>query len=70
MGVVLVRKTGCRWTTAIIFTDIDAVDSAINIPLIPSGGVQTLGDLLVLHDIPGTDGAIVGRAFFERLDWH
>lgn len=48
------------------FGETSAVGSAINITLISSGCVQTLDDLSVLHDITGIDGAIVGRAFFER----
>lgn len=65
---------------AVIYTDIDATDaerdatfgetsmvgSAIDIPLISSGCVHRLDDLSVLKHIPGVQGAIIGRAFFER----
>jgi len=69
---------------AIIYTDIDrdgamggpnieatrALAEAISIPVIASGGVSSLDDLLALQQgIPNLDGAISGRALYDgRID--
>ena len=69
---------------AIIYTDIDrdgamegpnieatrALAEAVSIPVIASGGVSGLDDLLILkRSIPGLDGAISGRALYDgRID--
>lgn len=64
---------------AIIYTDIDrdgamggpnleataALARAVNIPLIASGGVSSMDDLLALHDTGVIAGAITGRALYE-----
>lgn len=68
---------------AVIYTDIDrdgvmdgvnldatvALASAINIPVIASGGVRGLIDLRALKDKEGTgiEGVIVGRAIYDGL---
>jgi phosphoribosylformimino-5-aminoimidazole carboxamide ribotide isomerase len=71
--------------TAIIFTDIDrdgamggpniestvALASAISTPVIVSGGVSSLDDLIAVakHTDAGIDGAISGRALYDgRID--
>ncbi len=48
--------------------DVDglaAAVSATDIPVIASGGVATLADLVALASIPGLSGAITGRAVYE-----
>lgn len=79
-GIELAKELADTGVAAIIYTDIDAtegereatfaetsaVGSAIDIPLISSGCIRQLDDLSVLKHIPGVNGAIIGRAFFER----
>ena len=76
----LAQELADAGVAAIVYTDIDATDgerdatfgetskvgSAIDIPLISSGCVHRLDDLSVLKHIPGVNGAIIGRAFFQR----
>lgn len=64
---------------AIIYTDIDrdgamqgpnitataALAKATSIPVIASGGVSSLGDLVALRDAGGISGAISGRALYD-----
>lgn len=64
---------------AIIYTDIDrdgamqgpnitataALAMATSIPVIASGGVSSLGDLVALRDAGGISGAISGRALYD-----
>ena len=64
---------------AIIYTDIDrdgamggpnleataALARAVNIPIIASGGVSSMDDLLALRDTGVISGAITGRALYE-----
>ena len=64
---------------AIIYTDIDrdgamggpnleataALARAVNIPVIASGGVSSMDDLLALRDTGVIAGAITGRALYE-----
>ena len=65
--------------TAIIHTDVDrdgvlagpniettsALASATSIPVIASGGVSSLDDLLALRDAGNIAGAISGRALYD-----
>lgn len=70
---------------AIIYTDIDrdgalggpnipateALARSVSIPVIASGGVSSLDDLLALRDTGVISGAISGRALYDgRLDLH
>ena len=64
---------------AIVYTDIDrdgamqgpnitataALAMATSIPVIASGGVSSLGDLVALRDAGGISGAISGRALYD-----
>ncbi|MDT0683252.1 1-(5-phosphoribosyl)-5-[(5-phosphoribosylamino)methylideneamino]imidazole-4-carboxamide isomerase [Roseicyclus sp. F158] len=69
--------------TAIIYTDIDrdgamggpnvpataALADAVDVPVIASGGVSSLDDLMALRDAGGIAGAISGRALYDgKLD--
>ncbi|HQP30987.1 MAG TPA: 1-(5-phosphoribosyl)-5-[(5-phosphoribosylamino)methylideneamino]imidazole-4-carboxamide isomerase [Deltaproteobacteria bacterium] len=42
-----------------------AMVAAVDIPVIASGGVSSLGDLKALAEIPGLFGAITGKAVYE-----
>ncbi|WP_116084537.1 1-(5-phosphoribosyl)-5-[(5-phosphoribosylamino)methylideneamino]imidazole-4-carboxamide isomerase [Tropicimonas sp. IMCC34011] len=68
---------------AIIYTDIDrdgamggpnvpataALAGAVDVPVIASGGVSSLDDLMALRDAGGIAGAISGRALYDgKLD--
>lgn len=80
----LARSFEDAGVAAIIYTDIDrdgamegpnleatrALAEAVSIPVIASGGVSSLDDLLRLKTaIPGLDGAITGRALYDgRID--
>jgi phosphoribosylformimino-5-aminoimidazole carboxamide ribotide isomerase len=64
---------------AVIYTDIDrdgamggpnvaateALARAVTIPVIASGGVSSLADLIALRDTGAIAGAISGRALYE-----
>jgi phosphoribosylformimino-5-aminoimidazole carboxamide ribotide isomerase len=41
------------------------VASAAGIPVIASGGVASIDDLLVLRDVHGIEGVVVGRALYS-----
>ena len=81
----LARRFEDRGAAAIVFTDIDrdgalggpniaataALARAVDIPLIASGGISTLDDLIRLKAVaaPGIEGAISGRALYDgRID--
>ncbi|MEQ8667252.1 MAG: 1-(5-phosphoribosyl)-5-[(5-phosphoribosylamino)methylideneamino]imidazole-4-carboxamide isomerase [Rhodospirillales bacterium] len=80
----LARSFEDAGVTAIVYTDIDrdgamegpnleatrALAEAVSIPVIASGGVSSLDDLMRLKAaIPGLDGAITGRALYDgRID--
>ncbi len=82
-GVSFAKDMVSRGCPRIIYTDI-ATDGAftgpnipalrqmiegVNVPIIASGGVSSLNDLIELAKLPGLEGAIVGRALYEgRLD--
>ncbi len=64
---------------AIVYTDIDrdgamggpnvaataALAAAVSVPVIASGGVSSLADLLALRDVGAIAGAITGRALYD-----
>jgi phosphoribosylformimino-5-aminoimidazole carboxamide ribotide isomerase len=64
---------------AIIYTDITkdgmmagpnfertkAIADAVNVPVIASGGINTIEDIKKLKELGGIDSAIVGRALYE-----
>jgi phosphoribosylformimino-5-aminoimidazole carboxamide ribotide isomerase len=64
---------------AIIYTDITkdgmmagpnfertkAIADAVNVPVIASGGINTIEDIRKLKELGGIDSAIVGRALYE-----
>ena len=79
----LVAQFADAGVTAIIHTDVDrdgvlvgpnikttsALASATSIPVIASGGVSSLDDLLALRDAGNIAGAISGRALYDgRID--
>ena len=80
----LARSFEDAGVAAIIYTDIDrdgamggpnieataALARAVSIPVIASGGVSSLADLVALRDCgAGLDGAISGRALYDgRID--
>ena len=76
----LARSFEDAGVAAIIYTDIErdgamqgpnieataALANAVNIPVIASGGVSSLGDLIALRDCGAKlDGAISGRALYD-----
>ncbi|RMH59109.1 MAG: 1-(5-phosphoribosyl)-5-[(5-phosphoribosylamino)methylideneamino]imidazole-4-carboxamide isomerase [Candidatus Hydrogenedentota bacterium] len=77
-------ERACEWgARGIVFTAIErdgeqvgpdleavrALTKRFNIPVIASGGVTHIDDLLSLAKIPNVEGAIVGKALYEqRLD--
>lgn len=75
----LARRFEDAGVAAIIYTDIDrdgamagpnieataALARAVSIPVIASGGVSSLGDLLALRDTGVIAGAISGRALYD-----
>ena len=76
----LARRFEDAGIAAIIYTDIDrdgamggpnvaataALARAVSIPVIASGGVSSLDDLIALHDSgAGLNGAISGRALYD-----
>jgi phosphoribosylformimino-5-aminoimidazole carboxamide ribotide isomerase len=42
-----------------------ALARAVRVPVIASGGVSSIGDLLALRDAGSIAGAIVGRALYD-----
>jgi len=82
-GEALAAQFADAGVTAIIHTDVDrdgvlagpniettsALASATSIPVIASGGVSSLDDLLALRDAGNIAGAISGRALYDgRID--
>jgi phosphoribosylformimino-5-aminoimidazole carboxamide ribotide isomerase len=79
-AIELARRFEGSGVTAIIYTDINRdgmmqgvnVDATarlakqISLPVIASGGVSSLDDIRALKQHPGIDGAILGRALYER----
>lgn len=75
----LARSLEDAGVAAIIYTDIDrdgamggpnvaateALARAVSVPVIASGGVSSLGDLLALRDTGVISGAISGRALYD-----
>lgn len=75
----LARRVHDMGAAAIIYTDIDrdgamggpnidateALARAVPIPVIASGGVSSLADLIALNDRGVIDGAISGRALYD-----
>jgi phosphoribosylformimino-5-aminoimidazole carboxamide ribotide isomerase len=75
----LARSFEDAGVAAIIYTDIErdgamqgpnvaataALGAAVNIPVIASGGVSSLADLMALRDAGGIAGAISGRALYD-----
>ncbi len=64
--------------TAIVLTDIEKDGmlagpnealfremAGLNIPIIASGGITTLDDIKRLNEIPGIEGAIIGKALYS-----
>ncbi|WP_347266235.1 1-(5-phosphoribosyl)-5-[(5-phosphoribosylamino)methylideneamino]imidazole-4-carboxamide isomerase [Paracoccus sp. (in: a-proteobacteria)] len=79
MATDLARRFQDAGVAAIIYTDIDrdgamqgpniaataALARAVNIPVIASGGVSSLADLVALRDSGAIAGAISGRALYD-----
>lgn len=79
MATDLARRFEDAGVAALIYTDIDrdgamqgpnidateALARAVSIPVIASGGVSSLGDLLALRDTGIIAGAISGRALYD-----
>ena len=75
----LARRLSDAGIAAIIYTDIDrdgamggpnvaataALARAVEVPVIASGGVASLDDLIALRDAGGIAGAISGRALYD-----
>ena len=75
----LARRFEDAGVAAIIYTDIDrdgamagpnvaataALARAVSVPVIASGGVASLADLIALRDAGGIAGAISGRALYD-----
>jgi phosphoribosylformimino-5-aminoimidazole carboxamide ribotide isomerase len=78
-AVDLAKQFEDAGAAAIIYTDIDrdgvlqganvdsiaALAAAISTPVIASGGVSTVADIAALRDVPGVEGAIIGRALYD-----
>jgi len=78
-AVELAKRFEDAGAAAIIYTDIDrdgvlqganvdaiaALAAAISTPVIASGGVGTIADIAALRDVPGVEGAIIGRALYD-----
>ncbi len=78
-AVDLARRFEDVGIAAIIYTDIDrdgamagpnvaataALAEAVSVPVIASGGVSSLADLIALRDTGVIDGAICGRALYD-----
>ncbi len=79
-AIDVARSLGDLPVAAILYTDVArdgtevgpnveataALASATSIPVLASGGVGSLDHLRALAKIPGVEGAIVGRALYER----
>ena len=75
----LARRLSDAGIAAIVYTDIDrdgamggpnvaataALARAVEVPVIASGGVASLDDLIALRDAGGIAGAISGRALYD-----
>ena len=75
----LARRLSDAGIAAIVYTDIDrdgamggpnvaataALARAVDVPVIASGGVASLDDLIALRDAGGIAGAISGRALYD-----
>ena len=75
----LARRFEDAGVAAIVYTDIDrdgamqgpnvaateALARAVSVPIIASGGVSSLDDLIALRDAGGIAGAISGRALYD-----
>lgn len=75
----LARRFEDAGVAAIVYTDIDrdgamqgpnvaateALARAVSVPVIASGGVSSLDDLIALRDAGGIAGAISGRALYD-----
>jgi phosphoribosylformimino-5-aminoimidazole carboxamide ribonucleotide (ProFAR) isomerase len=46
-------------------TGLAAAAAATSIPVIASGGVATLDDVIALAAVPGISGVITGKALYE-----
>ncbi|NDC52624.1 MAG: bifunctional 1-(5-phosphoribosyl)-5-((5-phosphoribosylamino)methylideneamino)imidazole-4-carboxamide isomerase/phosphoribosylanthranilate isomerase PriA, partial [Actinobacteria bacterium] len=46
------------------FDLLKAITSRTKMPITASGGVASVSDLTTLQNIPGVDGAIVGKALY------
>lgn len=78
-AVDLARRFEDDGVAALIYTDIDrdgamggpniaatlALAEAVSVPVIASGGIASLGDLLALRDTGRIAGAISGRALYD-----
>lgn len=79
----LARRAAAAGAAAVIYTDVRrdgtergpdleataAVAAGVGLPVIASGGIAGVEDLVSLAAIPGVVGAIVGRALYDgRLD--
>jgi phosphoribosylformimino-5-aminoimidazole carboxamide ribotide isomerase len=47
------------------FERTKAIADAVNVPVIASGGINTIEDIKKLKELGGIDSAIVGRALYE-----
>jgi phosphoribosylformimino-5-aminoimidazole carboxamide ribotide isomerase len=79
------RRARTAGAAALLYTDIGrdgtglgpnvedtaALAAAVDIPILASGGVSSLGDLRQLATIPGVEGVVVGRALYTgAIDLH
>lgn len=76
--VGLGRRARAAGAAALLYTDVGrdgtglgpnveetaAVAAAVGLPVLASGGVASVGDLLALARVPGVEGAVVGRALY------
>jgi phosphoribosylformimino-5-aminoimidazole carboxamide ribotide isomerase len=74
----LARRAAAARAAAVVYTDVQrdgtgrgpnlaataGLAAAAGLPVIASGGVRDVGDLVALAGIPGVVGAIVGRALY------
>ena len=62
IGEVLVRRDGTLTGPNVQL--LESVTAATDRPVIASGGVSNLADLRAISQIPGVEGAIVGKALY------